>query len=158
VLWDLDFFQQDYLVEYLFFYMCKYVWVLANFIFTYINMYIFIVIVQNRLGRLTPFKHRLNGLNAKQRVTTVYRLAFRKTLHSARQNFTSKASPVSLPPLDPIKGQAGDSTKGEGKEKTSHHPTVEDQHLKQSPLYSYFFSPRPGIAPSLTTCNPYTST
>jgi hypothetical protein len=29
----------------------------------------FIVIVQNRVGRLTPFKHRLNGLNAKQRVT-----------------------------------------------------------------------------------------
>jgi uncharacterized protein YhbP (UPF0306 family) len=68
VLWDLDFIQQDYLVEYL--------------IFTYVNMYgsskfyfylhkyvYFIVIVQNRLDRLTPFKHRLNGVNAKRRVT-----------------------------------------------------------------------------------------
>jgi hypothetical protein len=48
---------------------------------------------------------------------------------------------ASLPPLDPIKGKAGDSTKGKGrkeKEKPSHHPTVEDQHLKQSPLYSHF--------------------
>jgi hypothetical protein len=69
-------------------------------------------------------------------------------LHSARQNFTSKAPPASLPPLDPIKGQAGDSTKGEAttdKQKASHHPTVEDQHPKQSPLYSHFFSLRPGI-------------
>jgi hypothetical protein len=33
-------------------------------------------------------------------------------LYSARQNFTSKASLESLPPLDPIKEQAGDSTKG----------------------------------------------
>jgi hypothetical protein len=53
---------------------------------------------------------------------------------------------VSLPPLDPIKGQAGDSMKGGWKkQKPSHHPTVEDQHLKQSPLYSHLFSPRPGI-------------
>jgi hypothetical protein len=44
--------------------------------------------------------------------------------------------PSSLPPLDPIKGQAGDSTKGGRQGKISHHPTVEDQHLKQSPLYS----------------------
>jgi hypothetical protein len=47
--------------------------------------------------------------------------------------------PTSLPPLDPIKGKAGDSTKGDrrrdGQAKISHHPTVEDQHLKQSPLY-----------------------
>jgi hypothetical protein len=53
--------------------------------------------------------------------------------------------PASLPPLDPIKGQVGDSTKGEEKGKTSHNPIVEDQHLKQSLLYSHFFSPRPGI-------------
>jgi hypothetical protein len=53
--------------------------------------------------------------------------------------------PTSLPPLDPIKGKAGDSTKGDGEGKTSHHPTVEDQYLKQSPLYSHFFSLRPGI-------------
>jgi hypothetical protein len=53
--------------------------------------------------------------------------------------------PACLPPLDPIKGQAGDSSKTMDKQKTSHHPTVEDQHLKQSPLYSHFFSPRPGI-------------
>jgi hypothetical protein len=68
-------------------------------------------------------------------------------LHSARQNFTSKSSSASLPPLDPIKGQAGDSTKGadNGRQKATHHPTVEDQHLKQSPLYSHFFSLRPGI-------------
>jgi hypothetical protein len=44
--------------------------------------------------------------------------------------------PASLPSLDPIKGKVGDSTKGDGRGKTSHHPTVEDQHLKQSPLYS----------------------
>jgi hypothetical protein len=48
--------------------------------------------------------------------------------------------PASLPSLDPIKGKAGDSTKGEEKGKTSHHPTVADQHLKQSPLYSLFLS------------------
>jgi hypothetical protein len=36
----------------------------------YIHKYVyFIVIVQNGLGRLTPFKYRLNGLNAKRRVT-----------------------------------------------------------------------------------------
>ena len=29
----------------------------------------FSVTMPNRLGRLTPFKHRLNGLNTKQRVT-----------------------------------------------------------------------------------------
>jgi hypothetical protein len=52
---------------------------------------------------------------------------------------------ASLPPLDLIKGQAGDSTKGDRQAKTSQHPTVEDQHLKQSPLYSHFFSPKPGI-------------
>jgi hypothetical protein len=33
--------------------------------------------------------------------------------YSARPNFTPKAPPASLPPLDPIKGQAGDSM-GEG--------------------------------------------
>jgi hypothetical protein len=32
------------------------------------------------------------------------------SFHSARQNFTSKAPPASLPSLDPIKGKAGDST------------------------------------------------
>jgi hypothetical protein len=57
-----------------------------------------------------------------------------------------RSPPASLPPLDPIKGQAGDSTReGDGQAKASHHPTIEDQHLKQSPLYSYFFSLRPGI-------------
>jgi hypothetical protein len=36
----------------------------------YLHKYIyFIVIVQNRLGRLTPFEHRLNSLNTKRRVT-----------------------------------------------------------------------------------------
>jgi hypothetical protein len=35
----------------------------------YLHKYVYsIVIVQNRLGRLTPFKHRLNGLNAKRMV------------------------------------------------------------------------------------------
>jgi hypothetical protein len=48
--------------------------------------------------------------------------------------------PASLPPLDPIKEKAGDSTKEDGQGKTSHHPTIEDQHLKQSPLYSLFLS------------------
>jgi hypothetical protein len=67
-------------------------------------------------------------------------------LYSARQNFTSKAPPVSLPPLDPIKGQAGDSTGGDGQQKSSDHPTIENQHLKRSPLYFYFFSLRPRIS------------
>jgi hypothetical protein len=45
----------------------------------------------------------------------------------------------------PIKGQAGGSTSGrgtrdDGRRKTSHLPTIEDQHLKQSSLYSHFFS------------------
>jgi hypothetical protein len=57
--------------------------------------------------------------------------------------------PASLPPLDPIKGKAGNSTREDGgmgkKKKTSHHSTIEDQHLKQSPLYSHSFSPRPRI-------------
>jgi hypothetical protein len=36
----------------------------------YLHKYVyFIVSVQNRLGRLILFKHRLNGLNAKRRVT-----------------------------------------------------------------------------------------
>jgi hypothetical protein len=36
----------------------------------YLHKYVyFIVVVQNRLGRLTLFKYRLNGLNAKRRVT-----------------------------------------------------------------------------------------
>jgi hypothetical protein len=52
--------------------------------------------------------------------------------------------PASLPPLDPIKGQVW-ALQREGQGKTSHHPTIEDQHLKQSPLYSHFFSPRPRI-------------
>jgi hypothetical protein len=47
---------------------------------------------------------------------------------------------VSLSPLDPIRGKAGDSTKGDGQGKISHHPTIEDQHLKQSPLYSVSLS------------------
>jgi hypothetical protein len=49
----------------------------------YLHKYVyFIVIVQNRLGRLTPFKHRLNGLN-------VYRLAFRKTLMHRDKKYKS---------------------------------------------------------------------
>jgi hypothetical protein len=45
----------------------------------------------------------------------------------------------------PIKGQTGGSTsrrgtRDDGRRKTSHLPTIEDQHLKQSPLYSHFFS------------------
>jgi hypothetical protein len=52
-----------------------------------------------------------------------------------------RSPPASLPPLDPIKGQAGGSTRrrANGQAKASHHPTVEDQHLKQSLLYSHFF-------------------
>jgi hypothetical protein len=34
---------------------------------------------------------------------------------------------------------------GKGRHKASRHPTVEDQHLKQPPLYSHFFSLRPRI-------------
>jgi hypothetical protein len=58
MLWDLDFFQQDYLVEYLIF-TCVNIYGSSNFYF-YLHKYVyFIVIVQNRLGRLTLFKHRL---------------------------------------------------------------------------------------------------
>ena len=54
----------------LIFYMCKFVYFLAYLNSTYINMYILIdVTIQNHLDCLTPFKHSLNGLNAKQRVT-----------------------------------------------------------------------------------------
>jgi hypothetical protein len=45
-------------------------------------------------------------------------------LHSARQNFTSKAPLASLSPLDPIKGQAGDSTKGGGQRKNKKPVTI----------------------------------
>jgi hypothetical protein len=47
---------------------------------------------------------------------------------------------ASLSPLDPIRGKAGDSTKGDEQGKISHHPTIEDQYLKQSPLYSLSLS------------------
>jgi hypothetical protein len=42
----------------------------------------------------------------------------------------------------PIKGQAGalQRTPGNGQRNTSHPPIIEDQHLKQSPLYSQLFS------------------
>ena len=60
------------------FYMCKYVDFLAYLTFTYINNVYFNATMLNRLGRLTPSKHRLNGLNPKQRVTDC--LAFRITL------------------------------------------------------------------------------
>jgi hypothetical protein len=64
VLWDLDFFQQDYLVEYLIF-TCVNMYGFLQ-IYFYLHKYIyFIVIVQNRLDRLTLFKRCLNGLNAK---------------------------------------------------------------------------------------------
>jgi hypothetical protein len=53
--------------EYLDFYMHKYAFFYGN--------------VQIRLAHLIPFKHRLNRLNSKQRVTN--RLAFRITLPSA---------------------------------------------------------------------------
>jgi hypothetical protein len=69
------------------------------------------------------------------------------TTASTTLDKTSLAPPASLPPLDPIKGQAWPLRGGEDnrqQQKTSHHPTV-DQHLKQSPLYSHFFSLRPGI-------------
>jgi hypothetical protein len=44
-------------------------------------------------------------------------------LHSAQQNFTSKAPLESLPPLDPIKGEAGNSTKG-SERRTSNKPVT----------------------------------
>ena len=50
-------------------YMCKYVDILAYLTFTYINNVYFNATMLNRLGRLTPSKHRLNRLNPKQRVT-----------------------------------------------------------------------------------------
>jgi hypothetical protein len=57
-----------------------------------------------------------------------------------------KTSPQRHPrcpcPLLPYKRAGRGSTKGanDRRRKTSLHPTVEDQHLKQSPLYSHFFS------------------
>jgi hypothetical protein len=54
--------------------------------------------------------------------------------------------PASLPPLDPIKGKARDSMKGGRQGKISHHLTIEDQYLKQSPLYSLSLSLRPRIS------------
>ena len=50
------------------FYMCKYV--LSSIFNIYVHKYVYFnIIMPNRLGRLTPFKHHLNGLNAKQRAT-----------------------------------------------------------------------------------------
>ena len=43
--------------------MCKYV---DFYVYKYVY---FSVTIQNRLDCLTPFEHRLNGLNAKQKVT-----------------------------------------------------------------------------------------
>ena len=66
--WDLDFFQNDYLVEYLLLYVqiCR----LSSIFDIYVHKYAYFnVIMPNRLGRLTPFKYRLNCLNTKQRVT-----------------------------------------------------------------------------------------
>jgi hypothetical protein len=61
-------------------------------------------------------------------------------LHSVRQNFTSKA-PRRPCLLLPYKRAGRGLYKGlaeNGQKKTSHLPTVEDQHLKQSPLYFHF--------------------
>jgi hypothetical protein len=61
-------------------------------------------------------------------------------LHSVRQNFTSKA-PRRPCLLLPYKRAGRGLYKGlaeNGQKKTSHLPTVEDQPLKQSPLYFHF--------------------
>jgi hypothetical protein len=54
-------------------------------------------------------------------------------LYNTRQNFTSKAPPASLPPLDPIKGQVGDSTKGGGRRTTkSQSPSYRRRSTSQA--------------------------
>jgi hypothetical protein len=55
--------------------MCKYVQFLAYLIFVYINMYI-LVLLYKIVGRLTPSKLHLNGLNTKQRVTDCLPFSF----------------------------------------------------------------------------------
>ena len=77
MLCNLDFFQKDYLVECLLLYVqiCR----LSSIFGIYVHKYVYFnVIISNCLGRLTPSKHRLNGLNPKQRVTDC--LPFRITL------------------------------------------------------------------------------
>jgi hypothetical protein len=64
-------------------------------------------------------------------------------LHSDRQNFTSKTPPTSLPPLTLLKGRQGTLQRGNGEQQTTKNQSPShqrDQHLKQSPLYSHFFS------------------
>ena len=57
--WDLDFFEKKYFVEYL----------LSSIFDIYVHKYVYFnITMPNRLDRLTPFKHRLDGLNTKQRV------------------------------------------------------------------------------------------
>jgi hypothetical protein len=60
-------------------------------------------------------------------------------LYSARQNFTSKAPPVSLPPLDPIKGQAGDSTKG-GEDRQAKHQSPSHRRRSTSQAIPFVLS------------------
>jgi hypothetical protein len=63
-----------------------------------------------RPGVFSPSHHlRHHGVQGWPAIPGARRYS---SFHSARQNFTSKAPPASLPSLDPIKGKAGDSTKG----------------------------------------------
>jgi hypothetical protein len=103
-----------------------------------------------------PARHRTRGLFTVSSfcVTMVFRDGWPFSRHVATVTSTAldktsllRHPPACLPSLDPIKGKAwGSMKRGRGKkggkegEKPSHHPTVEDQHLKQSPLYSHFLS------------------
>ena len=74
--WDLDFFQKYYLVGYLPFTcanICRFFKIFNIYVYKYVY---FSVTICNHLGCLTSFKHRLNGLNAKQRVTDCLSLSF----------------------------------------------------------------------------------
>jgi hypothetical protein len=70
------------------------------------------------------------------------------SLHSVRQNFTSKDTPGVPASSYPIKGQAGSSTKGgttnNRRRKISLHPTKEI-NISSNPLCTVTFSLRPGI-------------
>jgi hypothetical protein len=92
--------------------------------------------------------------------------SFLRHVATATSTGIDKTSPQDSPGVPassyPIKGQTralqrgGDGrTKPEAKHKQA---KAEDQHLKQSPLYSHFSPWDLGSVPSLIACNPYAST
>jgi hypothetical protein len=89
-----------------------------------------------------PACHRIRGVRGWPAILGARRYS---DFHSTRQNFTSNASPGVSASSWPYKREDRGLYKGRRgkKSKPSHHPTIEDQHLKQSPLYS--LSLRSGI-------------